>query len=318
MSNPGKYSDFNKVPNDLLGKIFPKKAGENTWGVELDMKPTKYQSFNSKIISVGGKSSAEVTSDTNVTDFGLAFKTTYKTAKPSLDFSVKVSDRIPIDGLSGKVHFDASNTHQSWGLSAAYEHKYVTANGRVFLPVQTQIMDFAKDLEKNKDKRFEGDILLTHPDYKFVAGGSSKVRFPENGGRKTDEYAVSVGYRDGKLFNPSVTFKQVNGKDKDGKDSVTKTVTGVISSKPADAQYVAQVDYTIGTKKTSATLGCSYPLDDGATIKAKLNSNKEAGIAYSKALSSSSKLDFGTLFVLNTDDKVKVESSFNMNVKFTQ
>merc|ERR1711916_7635 len=287
------YSDFNKTANDLLGKVFPKK-GVNSWGVGLELKPTKYQSFSSKINNADGKSTGEVSSEVNVTDFGLTFKTVYKTEKPTLEFSAKVSDRIPVDGLSAKFHFDASSEHQCGGVSVAYEHKWLTFNSRVHIPVTVQLLDFAKDI-KNKDTRFEGDLLFSHPDFKFVVGGAAKISFPDKGDRKVDEFGVSVGYREGKLFNPSVNFKQVNGKDKEGKDTETKTVSAVTTSQPADTQYVAKVDYAVGTKKTTATLGLSYPLDDGATMKAKLNSNKEAGISYSKALSSASKLDFGTL-----------------------
>jgi hypothetical protein len=39
-------------------------------------------------------------------------------------------------------------------------------------------------------------------------------------------------------------------------------------------RYVAQVDYELGSKKTVATVGLSYPLNDGAVLKAKLNSGK--------------------------------------------
>lgn len=67
-----------------------------------------------------------------------------------------------------------------------------------------------------------------------------------------------------------------------------------------------------------ATVGFSYPLTDGAVVKAKLNSQKEAGLAYSKQITAATKLDFGSLFVVNTEKNVNIDAAFSLNLKFTQ
>jgi hypothetical protein len=317
MANPGQFKDFNKTANDLLTKVFPKKGGVNSWGVELELKPTKYQTLNTKINTEGGKSTGEISAEVNVTDFGLTFKGLLNTDKPKLELSAKVSDRIPVDGLSAKLHLDSSKDAQTGGVSVAFEDQYVNLNARIFIPISTNIFDFAKDVT-NKDTRLEADVVLAHPDYKFVLGGSEKIVFPKNGERKFEETVVTVGYRDGKLFTPSLTYAQGIKKDAEGKEIDTKAVSVVLASQPADTQYVAKLDYDVLSKKVTVSAGLSYPLDDGATVKAKLNTDKEIGLAYSRALSSSSKLDFGSLFQVNTDEKINVNSTFNFNLKFTQ
>jgi len=316
MANPGQFKDFNKTASDLLTKVFP-KAGVNSWGVELELKPTKYQTLNTKINTEGTKTTGEISAEVNVTDFGLTFKGLLNTDKPKVEFSAKVSDRIPVDGLSAKLHLDSNKDAQTGGVSVAFEDQYVNLNARIFIPISANIFDFAKDVS-NKDTRFEADVVLTHPDYKFVVGAAEKVVFPKGGERRFEETVVTVGYRDGKLFNPSVTYTLVSKKDEQGKENDTKSVSAVLASQPADTQYVAKLDYDVLSKKVTVTAGLSYPLDDGATVKAKLNTDKEIGLAYSRALSSSSKLDFGSLFQVNTNEKISVNSSFNFSLKFTQ
>lgn len=125
---------------------------------------------------------------------------------------------------------------------------------------------------------------------------------------------MSLGYRDGKLFNPTVTYSQAAQEGKEDARNVTVSAL----SQPGDTQYVAQVNYELGSNKTSATLGLQYPLADGALLKAKLDTSKTAGIGYSNQVSASTKLDFGTLFHVNTEKNVSVDSAFAFNVKFVQ
>jgi len=312
--NPGQFKDFNKAAADLLTKVFPKKTGANTWGIELELKPTKYQTFTSKITNTAGVSVGEASSEVNFSDFGITFKGLFRTDKPTLEASWKVSDKIPVDGLSAKVHFDATSSSQTAGLSVAYEHKWLTLNSRVYVPVSAQLLDFAREIGP-QDTLIDVDLVLRHPDYKFVLGGSTKASFPTQGERRLDESVVSLGYRDGKLFAPSITYAQ-RAAAADRKE--TRTVSAVVVSQPAETQYVAQVDYELGSKKTVATVGFSYPLNDGAILKAKLNSDKEAGLGYTKQVSASTKLDFGTLFRINADKAVSVDAAFAFNLKFTQ
>ena len=42
------------------------------------------------------------------------------------------------------------------------------------------------------------------------------------------------------------------------------------------------------------------------------------GLGYSKQISSSTKLDFGTLFQLNSDKNISIDAGFSLNLKFTQ
>jgi hypothetical protein len=309
---PGQFKDFNKTAQDLLTKVFPKKTGANSWGLELELKPTKYQTFGSKLTNVGGVSTGEVSTEVNLSDFGVTSRFVFRTDKPTLEASWKVSDKIPVDGLSAKVHFDASSNSQTAGVSVAYEHQYLTANARVAVPVTVQILDFARDLN-NQDTNVDLDLVLAHPDYKFVLGGSTKVSFPVTGERRLDESVVSLGYRDGKLFAPSISYTQKSGDKED-----SRAVSAVFVSQPADTQYVAQLDYQLGSKKTVATLGFAYPLNDGAILKAKFNSQKEIGIGYSKQISASTKLDFGSLFQISSDKSTSIDSAFSLNLRFTQ
>jgi len=311
--NPGQYKDFNKTANDLLTKVFPKKTGLNTWGVELELRPTRYQTVTAKIVNAGGASTGELSSETAFTDFGVTFKGLFRTDRPTLEASWKVSEKIPVDGLSAKLHFDATDKSQTAGVSIAYEHLWATFNSRLYVPVTTAFLDFAKDIAR-QDSRLEFDLVFRHPDHPFVLGGSTKLSFPATGERRVDEAAVSLGYREGKLFAPSVNYTQaaVEGKED------TRSISVIVASQPADTQYVAQVDYELGSKKTVATVGLSYPLNDGAVLKAKLNTARLAGIGYSNQISSSTKLDFGTLFQVNTDKAVAIDAAFNFNVKFTQ
>merc|ERR1711964_614236 len=172
-------------------------------------------------------------------------------------------------------------------------HKFLTFNGRVHIPVAVQLLDFATNTN-NQDTKLDLDAVFAHTDYKFVIGGHAKVSFPANGERRFDETKVSLGYRDGKLFAPSLSYTQTGG------DKESRTVSFVASSQPADTQYVAQMDYELGSKRTVGTVGLSYPLNDGAIVKAKLNSQQLVGLGYSKKISSSTTVDFGTLFQLNT------------------
>jgi len=311
MSNPGQFKDFNKSANDLLTKVFPKKTGSNTWAIELELAPTKHNKFGGKISNVGGQSTGEISSEVNIEDFGITSKVLFKTDKPTLEASWKVSDKIPVDGLSAKVHFDATNASQTAGLSLNFAHEMLTLNGRVYVPVAVQLLDFATDIA-NQDTRLDLDMVFKHSDYKFVLGGQAKLSFPSNGERRIDESTVSLGYRDGKLFAPSLTYKQTSG----AKES--QSVSAVFTSQPGDTQYVGQVDYELGSKKTVATVGLLYPFVDGATVRAKVNSQKEAGLGYSKQISSATKLDFGTLFQLNTEKNVTIDAGFTFNLKFTQ
>merc|ERR1712232_1281652 len=260
--------------NDLLDKVFPKKAGQNVWGIEVALVPNRHNKFGSKITSVGGVSQGEVSAEFALADFGVTSKVLFKTDKPTLELSWGVSDKIPVDGLSAKLHF-------------------------------------TNDLS-NQNTKLDVDAAFAHSDYKFVIGGSAKVSLPSNGDRQLDEAVVSVGYRDGKLFAPTLSYKQAGPK-------ADRSVTGVFTSQPGDTQYVGQVDYALGSKKTTVTVGLSYPLDDGAIVKAKLNSDKVVGLGYSKQISASTKLDFGTLFQLNEgQDQKVVNAGFNFNLRFTQ
>ncbi len=42
------------------------------------------------------------------------------------------------------------------------------------------------------------------------------------------------------------------------------------------------------------------------------------GLAYSKQITAASKLDFGSLFQINTEKAVSVDAAFSANVRFTQ
>jgi len=311
MSTPGQYKDFNKTAADLLTKVFPKKTGANTWGIELELRPTKYNTFSSKITNVGGVSTGEVSTEFVLSDFGITSKILFRTDKPTLEASWKVSDKIPVDGLSAKVHFDATDKSQTAGLSLGYEHKFATLNARVSVPITVHILDFARDIAA-QETTAELDAVVAHPDYRFVAGASAKLALPTAGDRRVDEAQVSLGYRDGKLFAPSIIYTQKNGA------AESRTISAVFVSQPAETQYVGQIDYELGSKQTVATVGLSYPLNDGAVVKAKLNSQKHAGLAYSKQISSSTKLDFGTLFHINADKQVNVDAAFSFNLRFTQ
>jgi len=308
--NPGQFRDFNKSANDLLTKVFPKKTGQNTWGIELELNPTKGNKFGAKIVNAGGVSTGEVSTEFALTDFGVKSKILFKTDKPTLEASWQVSDKIPVDGLSAKLHFDASSSSQTAGVSFAYEHKFVTLNARAYIPVSVRILDFAQNVA-DQDTKFDLDTVFAHSDYKFVIGGQAKVSLPSNGDRQLDEATVTVGYRDGKLFAPSLSFKQQGEK-------ADRSVSAVFTSQPGDTQYVGQVDYELGSKKTVVTAGLQYPLDDGAVVKAKINSEKVVGLGYSKQISSSTKLDFGTLFQLNSDKNISIDAGFSLNLKFTQ
>jgi hypothetical protein len=311
--NPGQYKDFNKTAADLLNKVFPKKTGANTWGIELELRPTANNTFGGKITSVGGVSTGEVSTEFVLPDFGITNKILFRTDRPTLEASWKVSDKIPIDGLSAKVHFDATDKSQTAGVSIAYEHRYATLNARVAVPISVQLLDFAKEIS-GQDTTAEVDLVVAHPDYKFVAGGQAKVSIPQAGERRLDESQVSLGYRSGKLFGASVSYTQKN----DPKAAEARSVSAVFASQPADTLYVAQVDYAVGSKQTVATIGFSYPLNDGAVVKAKVNSQKQVGLAYSKQITAASKLDFGSLFQINTDKAVSVDAAFSANVRFTQ
>jgi hypothetical protein len=311
--NPGQFKDFNKTANDLLRKVFPSKTGVTTWGLELDLKPTKYASVTAKIVNAGESSVAEVGSEVNFSDFGVTFKGLFKTDKPTLEASWKVSDKLQLEGFSAKLHFDASSSTQTAGVSVAYDHQWATTNARVYVPVATQILDFSKP--GAQDTRLDADFVFRHPDYKFVLGSQGKFSFAANGDRKVDEAVVSLGYRDGKALAATASYNQrrVEGKED------ARSVTGVVVTQPGDTQYVAQVDYELGSKKTTGTVGLSYPLADGATLKTKFNTDKEIGIGYSNKISSGAVLDFGSLLRVNTkESKVAVDSGFSVNLKYTQ
>merc|ERR1712000_346700 len=177
-----------------------------------------------------------------------------------------------------------------------YEHKFVTLNARAYIPVSVCILDFAQNVA-DQDTKFDLDTVFAHSDYKLVIGGQAKVSLPSNGDRQLDEATVTVGYRDGKLFAPSLSFKQQGEK-------ADRSVSAVFTSQPGDTQYVGQVDYELGSKK--------------AVVKAKINSEKVVGLGYSKQISSSTKLDFGTLFQLNSDKNISIDAGFSLNLKFTQ
>jgi len=314
MSEPGQYKDFNKTANDLLTKFFPKKVGQNSWGVELELKPTEYAKFGTKISNVGGDSTGEMSSEINFSEFGITLKTLFKTDKPTLELSWKVSDKLTVPGLSAKVHLDATDKSQTTGVSVAYEHQYFNLNARVYVPISVQILDFAKDIA-NQDTKLDVDIVVAHPDTKFALAAASKVSFPQNGERKFEESSVSLAYREGKSFNPSLTYTQKSG-EKDKEES--RTVSAIVTVKPGETQYVGQLDYDIGTKTSVVTVGLSYPTNDDAVVKAKINTKKEIGLSYSKSLSSSTKLDFGTLLLVNTEKNLTIDSAVSLSLKFTQ
>lgn len=310
--NPGQFKDFNKTANDLLTKVFPAKLGEgNTYGVELELRPTKYELFTTKVTSTGTKGAVgEVGSEINLSDFGITFKSLFRTDKPTLETSWRISDKIPVDGLSAKLHFDATDKTQTAGVSVAYEHKWLTLNGRVQIPVTVQIVDFAKDLA-GQDTKLDLDFVLKHPDYKFVLGGQGKVSLPQQGDRRLDEATLSLGFREGKLVAPSLVYTQ-----KLEKGSDKRNLAVVVVSQPADTTYAVAAAYELGTKATAVTAGLSYPLNDGAVVKAKVNTAREVGLAYSKQLSASTKLDFGTLLALqSTNDRPSVDAAFALDRK---
>jgi len=311
--NPGQYKDFNKTAADLLNKVFPKKTGANTWGVEVELKPTANNTFGGKITSVGGVSTGEVSTEFALREFGLTNKILFRTDKPTLEASWKVANKIPVDGLSATVHFDATDKSQTAGVSLAYEHRYATLNARVAVPISVQLLDFAKEIS-GQDTTAEVDLVVAQPDYHFVAGGLAKVSIPQAGERRLDESQVSLGYRQGKAFGASVSYTQKN----DPKAAEARSVSAVFASQPADTLYVAQVDYAIGSKQTVATIGFSYRLDDAAVVKAKVNSQKQVGLSYSKQITAASKVDFGSLFQINTDKAVSVDAAFSAVVRFTQ
>lgn len=311
--NPGQFKDFNKTANDLLTKVFPKGTGSTTWGLELDLKPTKYASVTAKIVNAGDVSTGEVGSEVAFVDFGVTFKGLFKTDKPTLEASWKVSDKLKVDGLTAKLHFDATDSTQTAGVSIGYEHQWVTTNARVYIPVAAQILDFSKP--GVQDTKLDADFVFRHPDYKFVLGSQGKFSFSAGGERKVNEAIVSLGWRDGKTLAATTSYTQ---KRQEGKEDA-RTVSAVVTTQPGDTQYVAQVDYELGSKRTTGTVGLSYPLADGATFKSKFNTNKEIGIGYSNKISSGATLDFGSLFRVNTkDSKVAIDSGFALNLKYTQ
>jgi hypothetical protein len=310
--NPGQFKDFNKTANDLLTKVFPKKTGATSWGFELDVKPTKYASVTAKIVNAGDVSTAEVGSEVNLSDFGITFKGLFRTDKPTLEASWKVSDKLGVDGLSAKLHFDAADVTQTAGVSIAYAHQWATTNARVYIPVAAQILDFSKP--GAQDTKLDADFVFRHPDFKFVLGSNGKFSFASGGDRKVDEAVVSLGWRDGKALSATASYNQ---KRQEGKEDA-RSVTALVATQPGDTQYVGQVDYELGSKKTTGTLGLSYPLADGATFKAKANTNKEIGIGYSNKISSGAVVDFGSLFKVNTKEKLAVDSGFAFNLKYTQ
>jgi hypothetical protein len=312
--NPGQFKDFNKTANDLLTKVFPKATGANTWGLEFELKPTAYFTGSAKVTNTGGVSTGELGSEVRFSDFGVTFKGLFKTDKPTLEASWKVSDKIPVDGLSAKLHLDATDSTQTAGVSVGYEHKYLTFNGRVYLPVSTAVLDFVKQdaLNRGQDTRVDVDFLATHPDHNVFIGGAAKVSFT-SGERRLDEANVSVGVREGK-FSPSINFSQKLNKDKE----TSRDVSVILAAKPSDTQYVGQIDYSLEKKTAVATLGLSYPLADGATVKAKVNTAQEVGVGYTNQISSSTQLQFGTLFKLNSEARVSVDSAFTFNLRFTQ
>lgn len=222
-----------------------------------------------------------------------------------------MSDKIPIDGLSTKVHFDATDKSQTAGVSLGYEHKYAMVNARVAVPISVQLLDFTKEIS-GQDTTVELDVAVAHPDYKFAAGGSTKVYFPQAGEHRVGESQVSLGYHEGKLFDVSVIYTQSDPRTE------ARSISAAFVSQPAEILYAGQLDYAMGSKETVATIGFSFPLSDGAVVKAKLNSQKQVGLAYSKQLASASKLDFGTLFQINTDEAVAVDAAFSINLCFSQ
>ncbi len=82
--NPGQYKDFNKTAADLLQKVFPKKTGANTWGLELELHPTRQTAFGGKVTSVGGVSTGEVFGEFVLPDFGITNKILFRTDKVTL------------------------------------------------------------------------------------------------------------------------------------------------------------------------------------------------------------------------------------------
>jgi hypothetical protein len=165
--NPGQYKDFNKTAADLLNKVFPKKTGANTWGVEIELRPTANNTFGGKITSVGGVSTGEVSTEFALREFGLTNKILFRTDRPTLEASWKVANKIPVDGLSATVHFDATDKSQTAGVSLAYEHRYATLNARVAVPISVQLLDFAKEISGQdttaevRSKRCAPPSLLT-------------------------------------------------------------------------------------------------------------------------------------------------------------
>jgi len=312
---PGQFKDFNKTAKDLLTKVFPSKTGVHTWGLEFELKPKAGTTFTSKITNVAGVSTGETSAEVDLKDFGVVFKGLFKTDKPTLELSWKVDDKIPVVGLSAKVHFDASADAQTAGVSIGYVHNYANVNARVFVPVAYQILDFTKSEKITKqDTRLEADAVVHIPNQPIVLGASGKFSFPQTGDKRVDEAQVSLGYRDTKAFSPSITYVQKAVEF----NPDSRAVSVAITSQPADTTYVAQVDYVLGGKGVVATLGYEYPLEDGARIKAKLNTDKQAGLSYSSKIGHSATLDFGTLLQLDTEKNLAVNSAFSFGLKFTQ
>lgn len=313
--NPGQFSDLSKASNDLLTKIFPKSTGKgNSWGLAFEVKPTSYFTGGAKITNAGGSSTGEVNHEIDFADFGVNFKSAFKTDKPSLDLTWKVSEKLPIDGVSAKLHFNASSTSQLAGFSVAVAQEFFTLNGRVHIPVSTKFIDFVDASEiADQDTKLDLDFVAAHPDHKVSVGGLLKFAFPSDADRSVEQAKVTLGWKD-TSFEGVLSYNQSKGSD--GEDK--KDISSSLFSKPADTKYVAQVDYSLDDQSTVGSFGFEYALNDGAIVKTKLDTNKNIGLAYSNQISSSTKVDFGALIAVNTTEKTSVESAFSFNLKFTQ
>mmetsp|Transcript_116520 Transcript_116520/g.163836 ORF Transcript_116520/g.163836 Transcript_116520/m.163836 type:complete len:320 (+) Transcript_116520:18-977(+) len=319
MSNPGQFRDFNKSANDLLTKVFPKKAGANSFGFEYDLKPTNYYQAGFKVNSSAGKSTGEASSEVVFEDFGVTFKSVFKTADPSLEASWKVSDKIPVDGLSAKLCFDASDKSQYAGLSVAFAHEYFTLNGKVQVGVPSALVDFvSEEAIKAQDTKLDLDFVASHPDYNVFVGGLVKAAFPQEGEQKIKEGQASLGWRDAEL-NTVANYTQSTKKNDKGVETESRKVNCSVRVKPAETTYVGNVEYNLDNQGVVATLALEYPLNDGAVVKAKVSTEQQVGFAYTNKISDSATVSFGTLMAIKSSDKgTDVDSGFSFTLKFRQ
>eukprot|EP00173_Palmaria_palmata_P004992 Plantae.Rhodophyta-Palmaria_palmata.ctg7972.p1 GENE.Plantae.Rhodophyta-Palmaria_palmata.ctg7972~~Plantae.Rhodophyta-Palmaria_palmata.ctg7972.p1 ORF type:complete len:320 (-),score=47.81 Plantae.Rhodophyta-Palmaria_palmata.ctg7972:35-994(-) len=319
MSTPPQFRDINKAANDLLTKVYPKTIGENSWGFEYELRPSSYVRSLAKIVNKGGVAAGTVESDIAFDDFGFTLNTKFGTVNPNLDLAVKLQNQH-IEGATAKLHFNAQGgvkSSQTAGASVQYKHEGLVFNARVYAPVSKSLLNFVDEgALSDQDTKLDVNFVASHPDYRFFLGGATNISFATSkpgAERNIDNAQVSLGYRDGDLKS-ALSYKLSN---KDGKES--RTAGFSVYTRPGETAYVADVDYDLEDKKAVLTVGAQYPLSDGAQVKAKLDTNKNIGLAYINGFSRGTELQFGTLLSVDTSgDDIAIGSSFNFNLKFRQ